>query len=237
MSDYGEVLDKFDSYDSYQEKKLKDKAFKSDFINKLKRCSNLIKVTNNNLFMKLNGSRLKYSKERLGEPLLFLKKLTIMQWIFFILTIFLTTLFYVLMFGAIKDIITIDNFFSLDIIMSVFGIIAGIYLYFLSICYSTNFVQIYFTHINSDNFTKLIKLFPVFIFPFNKFTTDNFTTYFILGEKGMLVYSSTSDLYTHSVYSYIELLDNKYTYWDISDFLDRDCQEKVFELARKYYGS
>jgi hypothetical protein len=234
MSEYREVLNKFDDYNNYQEEKLRDKALKSDFLNKLKHCSKIRKVTNNNLFIKLNGSRIKYSKEELGEPLLYLKRLTIIRWIFFILAIFLTTLFYVLIFLIIKDIASINDIYSLNTLSNIFAIVIGIYMYFLAVAFSTNFVSLYYTYKNSDNFIKLIKLFPVFFFPFNKFTTDVLAIYFVIGEKGMLVFPE--NISYHRIYSYTDLLDNKYIYWDINDFLDKDCQEKIFELAKKYYG-
>ena len=97
---------------------------------------------------------------------------------------------------------------------------------------------------DSRTFIKFIKEnFSILVFPFNKLLTDRTSIHFIIGIKGLFIYSEFETLTSMGLE-----LPSKYTYRELSEkgyidnnafrkLLSASCKKKIFELAKKYYGS
>ena len=196
MSEYQEILNNFDDYINYK-KELKNKIekkgdefLKKDFLMKLGNCFDEIKSIK--VFKKLNNSIIYYDKEKLGEPLLHTKKMNIQRWIFFILMTLLLLGFYVTLFSIpfelIDKILAFNNLYEI-ITVSISMILAPIF-YFMTLSiisiesFTNNDIKDYRT------FIKFIKKhFSILVFPFNKLSTDRLSIHFIIGTKGLFIYS------------------------------------------------
>ena len=245
MSEYQEILNNFDDYINYKKElknkieKKRDEFLKKDFLMKLGNCFDEIESLK---VIKLIYSGIRYDKEKLGEPLLHTKKMNIQRWIFFILMTLLLPVLYVNIFlVSFKFIDKILDFSSLyEIIMASISMISVLYFYLLTLAFLIPIESITISDKDSKDFIKLIKEnFSILIFPFNKVSTDRLSIQFIIGTKGLFIYSE---------FNASAWLRNKYTYRELSEkgyinnnafkkLLSASCRKEIFDLATKYYGS
>jgi hypothetical protein len=239
MSNYSEVMKEFDSYEIYTNKlqvKAEEKrkeSLKKDFLVKLGGCFDKIKFLET--FEKSNCEEIYYNKDELGEELLHTKKLTIQRWIFFILMIFLLFVLYISIFSLPFALIEVIIAFELyKIVYISFLLVLIPIFYFMVLATISN----RFCSYNSRTFKEFIKKnFPILVFPFNKLSTDQIAIHFILGTKGLFIYSEFNTGYLNNIYTYKKLSEDKHIYNNaFTKLLSTNCKKKFFKLIQKYYG-
>ena len=98
-----------------------------------------------------------------------------------------------------------------------------------------------FTYMDIEDyrtFKKFIKKhFPILVFPFNKLSTDRVAIHFILGTKGLFIYSEFDTGNLYNIYTYKKLSEDKHIYNNaFTKLLSTYCKKKFFKLIQKYYG-